>query len=98
MCAKGMIIKIDAVRNKDVLKIIILISTIVTIANGIRTLPFNQYYDNEWLGSHFPIVVDPFLLPLSEQCVNDTVMQLAALRNGLPWAIESKLRFFFNVQ
>ena len=83
--------------GKNQIRVFLIFIYLVTLTTGTK-ISVKKYYDTEWLGSHFPIVVDPFLLPLSEQCVNDTVMQLAALRNGLPWAIESKLRFFFNVQ
>jgi len=86
-----MLIEIDIVRHGNLLKIIILLYAI-NFTNGIRMLTFIKFYDEEWIGSNFPIVADRFL-PLSEQCVNDTVSQLAALRNRLPWAIESKLRF-----
>ena len=56
-------------------------------------------YDNDdlllWMDDNFPIVAaaDDALnvssSPSFQSCVNDTRMQLAALRDALPWAVQS---------
>jgi hypothetical protein len=84
-----MIFSTDGVKNSKLLFLVFIYS--VTLTTGAK-ISLRKYSDKELIGSNFPIVADRFL-PLSEQCVNDTVSQLAALRNRLPWAIESKLRF-----
>lgn len=46
-----------------------------------------------WIDNNFPIAAaaDALIKSGSSQCVNDTRMQLAALRNALPWAVKSQL-------
>lgn len=50
-----------------------------------------------WLNSNFPIHPTEdnnaiiIAANLSEQCLQDTRLQLASLRGELPWAVESKL-------
>ena len=47
--------------------------------------------DTSWINSNFPIAADSYSIAnLSEQCLQDTMTQLAALRDRLPWAVESK--------
>ena len=48
--------------------------------------------DDSFINSNFPIAADTnSIANLSQQCLQDIKTQIAALRDGLPWAIESKL-------
>ena len=50
--------------------------------------------DDSWLKLYFPIAIAANLssIPLktNKKCLEDTNLQLTALRDGLPWAVESK--------
>ena len=57
--------------------------------------------DDSWISSNFPIIAAADFIAassnLSQKCLTDTKMQLAALQNGLPWAVESKFESFINI-
>ena len=54
--------------------------------------------DTSWINSNFPIAAanSHSIANFSEQCLQDTMTQLAALRDRLPWAVESKKYSFFT--
>ena len=42
-----------------------------------------------WIESHFPIAIETNQHSITNNCFNDTLSQIAALRAGRPWAVES---------
>ena len=51
-----------------------------------------NFDDDSWIKSNFPLAAESSLIGnLSEQCLKDIKTQMGALKNGLPWAVESKL-------
>jgi len=42
-----------------------------------------------WIESNFPIAIETNQHSITSNCFNDTVSQIAALRAGWPWAVES---------
>ena len=42
-----------------------------------------------WIESNFPIAIETNQHSITSNCFNDTLSQIAALRAGLPWAVES---------
>ena len=56
-----------------------------------------NFDDNLWIDFNFPIAAGD--VNVSEQCLHDTRMQLSALRDDLPWAVQSqykRLHFIIN--
>ena len=50
----------------------------------------NLLNDNLWLDFNFPIVAaSDASRVVNQQCLNDTKMQLEALSDALPWAVQS---------
>ena len=52
-------------------------------ADAIRPIGFDS-----WIESNFPIATTEDN-SINSNCFNDTMSQIAALRAGLPWAVES---------
>ena len=88
-CNKMLIFQIDLKLQRILVLLLLLVPSLSTELR--KSLSSRTFDDDSWIGSNFPIVTSPTVNQSNEQCVNDTKTQLAGIRDGLQWAVESKL-------